>query len=146
GDPSALYFAAGINDEQDGLFGSIRALAAPEAPPTPPTPTPGKKGPGNGGRGDDPGGERGRGKGSGDALASTAAPSGRGKGSDDVFASVVALLNGGATPADSGAGRTSAGGTDRTPGDVRRLDPAPVDRVFASTGQGGEHSSSHGGP
>jgi uncharacterized protein (TIGR03118 family) len=29
GDPNTLYFAAGINDEQDGLFGSIR-VAAPE--------------------------------------------------------------------------------------------------------------------
>jgi len=29
-DPNALYFAAGINDEQNGLFGSITAAAVPE--------------------------------------------------------------------------------------------------------------------
>src|SRR5262249_12653107 len=144
---SALYFAAGINDEQDGLFGSIRALAAPEALPTPPAPTPGKKGPGKGGRGDHPGEGRGRGKDSGDAFASpAAAPNGRARGSNDLVASVGALLSGGATPAGSGTGRTSAGGTDRTSGAVGRLDPAPVDRVFALTGQGGENGSSHGGP
>src|SRR5262249_8898846 len=29
GDPRTLYFAAGINDERDGLFGSIRAVPEP---------------------------------------------------------------------------------------------------------------------
>ena len=37
-DPNNLYFAAGINDERDGLFGSL-AAAAPG--PTAPIPEPG---------------------------------------------------------------------------------------------------------
>src|SRR5262249_11571118 len=32
GDTNALYFTAGINNEQDGLFGSIRAFPTPAAP------------------------------------------------------------------------------------------------------------------
>jgi uncharacterized protein (TIGR03118 family) len=34
GDPNTLYFAAGLNDEKDGLFGSISAVSAATAPPT----------------------------------------------------------------------------------------------------------------